>query len=427
MKHKHFAAFLLAALLLVPAARCEQTAYFTIEQTRLLQGMNRTWQQGYEPSITGNKLTLVLPIVSKQAQGSIRTELIIGDTSVSPFKPQTMRVSTERTQSGLYAVRLMLELYQDRRNGDYECVIRVSGTTKAGKAIKTDIPYTLRIRDGLPCRETVRMRVQGVASDLRVGEDGVVTATLVNPCRTVRFEQIALRVSDESGQIIPQSADVLYIDNIAPGGRAAVSFPLTVRAGAAVAPHRLRFSLEYQALGQTVTQTEGYTVPVTQDMRLEQGGLKMAGSVVAGDSVALSLPLMNMGKADIINTLVTLQMPGVAQRQSVLVGTLAPGETKQAQMTVMTDKALSGDFSGTLNVSATDNDGNPVSFSLPVSLTVEAPVAIVSADAPQTAPTEKPPYLASGLGIGCALLLTAFILQGIALRGKIRRLEEEKL
>ena len=131
MKTKYKIAVLLTALLLIPifAVQAEEKPAFTIDQRRVLQGMNRSWLQGYEPTVSGNALNLVVPILSDQADGQIQAELVFPDEAVSPFKPQIMSVKTQRAESGLYPVRLSLNLYPDRRSGDYACVIRVTGKT----------------------------------------------------------------------------------------------------------------------------------------------------------------------------------------------------------------------------------------------------------------------------------------------------------
>lgn len=428
MKSKYFIAVLLTVLFLVPifGAQAEDSP-FTIDQDRILNGMNRSWLQGYEPSVYQNKWTLVLPILSDQAYGSIQIELIIADETLSPFKPQTMSVKTQRSESGIYAVRLPLELYADRNNGDYACTIRITGKTKSGDALSMEMPYTVRIRDGQPSREVMRIQITDVITDLKVGEDGTVTATLTNPCKTVSFEQPVLRISDSSREIIPQGADVLYLDDLNPGESRTVIFPMTVKPGAAVSHHILDFNLSWISLGKTVTQEESYTVPVTQEMHLENGGLKMADSVIAGDSLTITLPLMNMGRADLINVLATVSLPGVTDKQSVLVGTITPGETRNAQITITPGKHVVGDFIGTLTVEATDHDGNPTSFSLPLSLSVDAPVIAAVTDTTVTKEKKALPYLTYGLAGGCGVLLLICIVQGIVLRRKIRKLEEDRL
>ncbi|MBR0217664.1 MAG: hypothetical protein IJQ33_00465, partial [Clostridia bacterium] len=415
--------------LLIPFfdAQSEEKADFEIDRRRVLQGMNRSWLQGYEPTISNNHLSMVIPILSDQAEGSIQTEWIVLNESASPFKPQTMYVKTQRGENGVYAVRLDLKMYTDRRNGDYPCVIRITGKTKAGKALAAEIPYTLRVRDGLPSKEILRMAINDVETDLNVGEDGTIRFTLTNPCRTVAYEQPVLHITDPTGEIIPREVDVLYLPDLAPGESMQVEYPVAVPAKASVARHSLKFDLSWTALGQTVTQTESYTVAVRQEIRLEQGGLKMASTVIAGDSVTLSLPLMNMGKADIVNVLAAVSLPGITERQAVLVGAIAPGETRQAQITLTAGKDISGDFQGTLAVEGEDNDGNPVSFSLPIQLTVEKPaVSAAAADTVQQK-NEQLPFLIYALAGGCGLLLLVLLLQGVLLRRKIHRLEEDKL
>lgn len=428
MKIKYFLAVLLTVLFLVPifSAQAEDSP-FTIDQDRILSGMNRSWLQGYEPSIAQNRLTLVLPILSEEASGYIQTEIIMADAALSPFKPQTMSVKTQRSESGIYAVRLSLELYADRTNGDYACTIRITGKTKSGDTLSMEMPYTVRIRDGQPSREVMRMQITNVVTDLKVGEGGIVTATLTNPCKTVTFEQPVLRISDSSQEIIPQETDVLYLDDLNPGESRTITFPVTVKPSASVSHHILDFNLNWYSFGQNITQTESYTVPVTQEMRLENGGLKMADSVIAGDSLTITLPLMNMGRADLINVLATVSLPGVTDKQSVLVGTITPGETRNAQITITPGKHVVGDFIGTLTVEATDHDGNPTSFSLPLSLSVDAPVIAAVTDTTVAKEKKAPPYLTYGLAGGCGVLLSICIVQGIVLRRKIRKLEEDRL
>lgn len=108
-------------------------------------------------------------------------------------------------------------------------------------------------------------------------------------------------------------------------------------------------------------------------------------------------------------------------------GRIVPGETKQAQLTVTPGKGTEGDFAGTLTVEATDSDGNPTSFSLPVQLAVEKPAKNETAVGSPEPAREEPPVLVYALGGGCGLLLLLLILQGILLRKKIHHLEEETL
>lgn len=428
MKIRIVSAVLLAAVFLalicIPAQAEEA---FTIDERQILQGMKRSWLQGYEPAVSQNTMTYVLPILSDSASGSIDAEIIMADESISPFKLQSMKAKAHPSGSGVWGVRFTLNLHEDRRNGDYAATIRITGKDRQGSPLQTEIPYTFRIRDGQPTREVIRLQVDKVESDFKVGEDGMITITLTNPCKTVPFEQPVLMISDSAGDIIPKRSGVMYLDDLAPGETVTVQFPMTVLPKASVSPHIVRLDMNWKALGQAADQSENHTLPVTQEIRMEHGGLRMADSVVAGDVLTLTLPVLNRGKADIIDVMVTLEMPGVVERQSVLVGRIAPGETKNAQLSITPGKHLEGGFSGTITVTATDNDGNPAEISLPVALSVEKPVQYdeSSMQAAQEEPAN--PVIMYALSAGCAVLLITCIVQGAVLRRKIRKLEEDRL
>ena len=193
MKIKYKIAVLLAALFLAPlfAARADSPD-FTLEDRRVLTGMSRSWLQGYGPDIRNNTLTLILPILSDRAQGDIQAEWTLADESLSPFKPQNMAVKAQRNESGLWALRFSLSLHADRQNGDYPGVIRVTGRDGSGNALSADFPYTLRIRDGQPTKETLRLDISLLRTDLKVGEEGEIALRVTNPFSSLLTEPAVL-------------------------------------------------------------------------------------------------------------------------------------------------------------------------------------------------------------------------------------------
>ena len=62
MKKKRLFAVLLTAVLLVPifAARGEGAPALSLDENRILRGMDRSWYQGYEASTDRNKWSLIL-------------------------------------------------------------------------------------------------------------------------------------------------------------------------------------------------------------------------------------------------------------------------------------------------------------------------------------------------------------------------------
>ena len=431
MKMNKLLAVLLTALFLTPffAAQAEPAEALTVDEAAVLKGMDRSWRQGYTPSVSKNHWNLILPVRSEQAAGVLKAELIVNNERVTPFKAQTMIVDAREEEKGLWGVRFSLAMFSGQKNADYPCTVRVTGTDRDGRELRLDYPCTVEIRGAKESLEKPRILITDVRADLSVGEEGEIQVTLANPCAATNIADLEMKVSDAAGHILPKESDTLKIGSLPVGESVTVSYPVTVLEKASVAPHMLKMDLAWTAAGQAATYSENNTVSVRQEIRLEQGGLRMAPGVTAGDSVTMTLPLMNMGKADLVNVLATVTLPGVTERQSVLVGTIQPGETKQAQLILSPAKDIEGDFSGTLAVECTDQDGNPASFELPVELKVEKPKPKEAKQntAGETAGMGQPAVLTWVLAGGCGLLLTLLMAQSIVLRRKLHLLEEEKL
>lgn len=423
MKKIMFLLVMAAALFLMPVGVRGEEA-FTLDQTAVLNGMGRSWAQGYEPIVSNGAMTLHFPLRSAKNVGKISVTLKLADESVSPFKNGT--TATYQLMDGLYRVSLRMELRPDRINGDYAATLLVSGQDADGGRLETVFPLTLSIRDGRMPEETVAGHyLNQVSADLRVGEDATLAMTLTNPSRYAAMTGITLTVTDETGDILPASSDTILLPDLLPGETADIAAPLKVLPTASVSLHRLVCALSWTALGQPGSWTETFTVPVEQEMRVEHGAVSMPGSILQDSMAALTLPVMNLGRTEVRNVIAKLTVPDVCEDNSVLVGTIAPGETKDMKLSFTPGKSVLGDVAGQLTVSYEDPWGNADSFSVPVTLTVEAPAP--PPDMVEKVEKALPPWILPALGGACCFLLLLLLLQGILLRRKIRRLEEDRL
>lgn len=398
-------------------------AEFEIDQHSTLAGMSRSWYQGYAPSITNHKMTLCLPIRSDSCAGDITVSLALDDPNVFLLAsgPQTVTVSPK---DGIYPVKLCLDLERYRRNGDYPATITIQGTDANGKEIVETIPYVIRIRDGYGSHESMQPKISEVIGDLNVGSDGSLSLTITNPTTTQSIMDGAITVTDASGEILMSGSNRVEIAEILPGKSETVSIPMTVKGNAAISAHTLEVTLSYQVLGKDAAWKESFTVPVTQEIRLEQGGVQLP-TAIAGELSNMTLPLMNMGKGELQNVLVKLEMDGVLDAQSVLVGTMAAGETKQAKLTFTPKLNSVGTHSGAVTITCEDAYGNAFAQTLDVTLTVDEPLP--EAELLQEEETEKMSIGTVVLIVLCVLLAGGLIAQGAILRSNIHKLEEERL
>lgn len=419
---KKYICIVLTLLLVLSLGVTVHAEEFTIDEHAEIDGMSRTWYQGYEPSISYHTMTIHLPLRAETCVGDITVSIALDDPHVFLFtsQPKTVTVSP---RNGLYPVKLSLSLERYRRNGDYPATITASGKTESGEEITETIPYIIRIRDGYSNQETMEPVISDVTGDLNVGSEGSLKLTITNPTTTQSILEGEITVTDASGEILMTGSNRVRIPEILPGRSETVTIPMTVSGMASISLHTLEVKFTYTALDHETEWTESFTVPVAQAIRLEQGGVSMP-TAIAGELGNLSLPLMNMGKGELQNLLVKLSMDGVLDEQSVLVGTVAPGETKQAKLTFMPMLDSVGTHSGTVTITCEDAYGNAFSQTLDVTLTVEEPIPEVEHQ------QEEEKKLSTGmvvLIVLCVLMVTGLVIQGTLLTMKIHKLEEERL
>lgn len=417
-----FICAVLLGLLALPAAA---DTVIALDEKASFDGMGgKSWYQGYSPKITGNTMTLCLPIRGDALSGDLTAALTLNDPDVYLLRgtPEPVTVSQA---NGIYPVKLTLDLQSARVNGDYPATVRLTGQDAQGNPVEGEMPIVLRIRDGRKSQESLTPAVTVESASLDAGAEGSVILSLHNPARALSMAGLTLTVTDSTGEVLMCGSHRLTLPELLPGQTQQLTVPMMVKGDAAISLHTLEVKLSYQVLEESKDYTESFTLPVTQAIRLEQGGAALAPTAIAGETAALSVPLMNMGKGELRNVMITLEMDGVIARQSVLVGTLAPGETKDGRLTFTPPEDAIGAHTGTVTITCEDGYGNQSEQTLPVTLTVEEGV---QTDLLTQAPADPPPaWVIPALAVLSGLLLAGLIAQGCLLRGKLHRLEEERL
>ena len=413
----------LTMLLVLSMSVTAFAAEFEIDQNTKIDGMSRTWYQGYAPSISYHKMTICLPIRAESCVGDITVSLALDDPNVFVLSGEPKEV-TVSPKNGIYPVKLVLPLEQYRRNGDYPATITIKGIDGNGKEIVETMHYVIRIRDGYGSHETLEPVISDVVGNLDVGTDGNLSLTISNPTTTQSIMDGEITVTDSTGEILMSGSNRFSVPEILPGISETVSIPMTVKGNAAISQHTLEVKLSYSCLGKSAEWTESFTVPVTQAIRLEQGGVQLP-TAIAGELGDMTLPLMNMGKGELRNVLVKLEADGVLDAQSVLVGTMAAGETKQAKLTFTPKLDSVGIYSGTVTITCEDAYGNAFTQTLDVTLTVDEPIPEVELQ--QEEEKEKMSPVTIVLIFLCIALVAGLVVQGTILTKKIHTLEEERL
>ena len=423
-------ALIVFAVLLMGIRACPAFAQsaFHIDQDYRTTKMGRSWGQGYAPDITGNTMTLYLPVRSAQAVGTLTARWMVEQPLHSPFAENQV-VAHAAGQDGLYVLRFALPLHADRQVGVYACRVQVEGKDKAGNPIREALPLELTITKGAPSADTAPLRVTRVdAPALKPGTTGDVHLALKNTTAAQQLRGLSITLSDAAGDVLPAGADTVYRETLAPGEEWQVSLPLTVLASATARPHQLQLTARFLDMeGKPRELTERHTVRIQHEVALHHGAPSFPARVVQQSVNDYALTLMNMGDGDLRHVTLTFDVPGFAQGQSVLVGEIPRDESRTAKAALTAGSNTLGDVSGTVTVRYEDAYGTAGSFTVPLQTTVEekpAPVAPPTLDEADKEPTPWTQWAPWGLA---ALLFAALVAQTLLTRRRIRHLEEDAL
>ena len=132
---------------------------------------------------------------------------------------------------------------------------------------------------------------------------------------------------------------------------------------------------------------------------------------------------MNTGKSTIYNCIMQFDVEGISSGGSILIGTIAAGESKSGTANLRPDSGILGEVSGDLTISYEDDYGEKYSKSVEVSSTVTEKAVAASTD---EAKENRNPlwwlFLLLGLTVGGA----AGAGIPLAIISRKRRLEDEK-
>ncbi len=409
---------------------------FVVDTIHVYTGMDRPYGQEYTPVTSGNTMTIVLPLVSDVAQGAITATLMPKTPNSAPFKLRGLEKKFTQKEYrfasdtvSAYLVIFKLELYPSRINGEYPLVVTVSGADAQGNAISQAFDLEAIVADGIEDSEAPQAEItafQAGSDYLNAGEDGEIRLHVRNTSDLRVMKNMAVRLQDTSGDILPLDVDTVRIGHLSAGESKECVIPVTVAQKAATQLHTVEITVQYTyGGGKTGSTSVKYTVDVRQPVHLAYTEATLPVRVTHGDVPSFSITLMNMGKSTISNTLLTFSIPGLSNGGSVLAGTIEPGESKAAATNFRVDNGTLGEVSGTLTISYDDAYGEAHKIELPLKTVIEEKVMqVYGAQEEREKGKQHPIWIPYTICAAMALLL---ILQRIWLLRKIRTLEERHL
>lgn len=253
---------------------------------------------------------------------------------------------------------------------------------------------------------TPRLMVSETKIEKRVkpGENTTLCVTLKNYSKSKAVYNIKLSVTDDSGEIKPVNSANKYVEKIGANSSYKWDIELTASPVSQIGEHLLTVSSEYEdEYYNSYSASDIVRVNVEQTVDLEYSGVILPKTVYADETETMDISLMNTGKSNIRNCIISLENDNLQTGGAQLVGEIPSGEQKSSKLNIRVGKTL-GDTEATVTITFEDEFGKSYTKEQKVSTTiVEKPVE------PETEEEEQAKYP----------LWWAFLLGGLVLGGAV--------
>lgn len=439
----------------------QESLKLAIDNQNRYEGMDKTYSDGYVPTVADGKVHIVVPLICKS--GSVRNDELsvtmeLGDTAAMPFvnknynktiRQQSASVNDGTATKEVYLIDVSLDLKTDRINGSYPVLITVSGTDSKGRAAEQTFTIYVNITDGIdpnaePATEAVTEEPVTYApkvlvadckvskSQIYAGDEIEVSVTLQNTSKTESIQNMTV-TADALGEYftILSASDSIYIGSIAAGGTTDVVLQYQVNPATPQGQYDLTLNMDYaDSKGGTYSGSGNAKLNILQPLSVEFDPIQIVSEAKVADTIDASIQAMNLGRSKIYNVRARLEGDGLNPGGTIFIGDMEPGTTASASTTVYVTAltegtALYGMTTGTVTYSYEDEAGNEYEQTEEFSIMIQSPFSDTKTEEEEEEPGHW--WVIVGVIAGILVLIGVFCLVQWFLRRREREQEDEDI
>lgn len=414
----------------------------TIDTENIYDGMDKAYEDGYVPRTENGFMYIVLPMLSNGNiyQNRIKVSLGLGSGASSPFvmanyektfEMETVTPKNSNEEKELFLIEFTVKLSSERINGVYPVAVNISGYDDSGTPIDCSYTIYVTITDGksnqvtqpapeVATAEPVVYISNSVVQPDKVmaGEEFTLTVTLKNSLTTKSVKNMLVKIDTGNLHInLLENTNVFQVDKIPAGGETELTFRLGSDASIPAGKYNLNFTFNYDSSKTLNLSSSGSTiVEIHQPANMELVMPRFAQSVTVGETIPLSLQVMNMGRDPMYNVRCTVSGFGFAPSNTGYIGTMDAGSsaTTEVELYIIALNASQGNENGsqygntvgTVTLIYEDETGQEYQQETQFETTVNRPVVEVA----QTASGEDAEEKAAGQWWISVLILGGVIL-----------------
>lgn len=253
----------------------------------------------------------------------------------------------------------------------------------------------------------------------------VIRVTIVNTNKEYLVRNVKMSFSDDTGDIVTDGMSSKYVDRISSGGTYIWEIPVTAAKTSTIGEHNTMISIDYEdTAGGSYNVSEVLRIPVRQTSQLDFDGASLPTKVVQGDTVTVSVNLMNTGKSALYNCKMQCDIESLLSGGTSFAGQIDPGTNKTVAANLQVSTEAEGEVKGTIIISYEDAFGEVTEQKVNVSTIIDKKIEVAEKEEEE----EKKMNPLWWLFILIGLLVGGGAGFGIpfALRERKQRLEDEQ-
>lgn len=390
-----------------------------IDTKNIYVGMSKAYEDGYVPTIQNGYMHLVLPLVpsGKVYKNRVKVSLSLDASSFSPFVIANYEKAFELESvvpensidvQEIFLITFDLKMSDNRRDGVYPVTLNISGYDEDGNPITYIYTIYVTISDGkaetittsveIPAAEPVVYICKSVMLPERpmAGEEFTLSVTLKNSLTAKSIRNMLVTVDTGNMQInLLEDSNIFQINKIAAGGDTTLTLHLRADTSLPAGKYTLNFSFKYDSNETLNLASSGSAIiEVKQPTNMELVMPRFAESVTVGETVPMSLQVMNMGRDPMYNVRCVVSGYGFAPSNTGYIGKMEAGSssTTKVELYIIALNASKGnengnqygDTTGKITLIFEDESGMEYQQETEFNTTVKRPiVAVTQTDNPQ--------------------------------------------
>lgn len=440
---KRMACICLLLLALLPpdsGARADGSG-LSIDSNTLYPEMEKTYAQGYVPTVTNGEVILILPLVGTIGGSEVNVTVDLGSTLDSPFLFGNYSQKATGTNSFLF--RFQIPLSDKRKNGAYPVVLSAAYLDASGSPTAQSFTVFVIITDGssaspteapaqepsvssyVPSADQPELYITecAITPDTVGGDETFSVHVKVKNIGNKRARACKLLYGSDSADIVPvEPNNAILFGEIQYGKEVEATFQLKTDRHALAGKRAFYILLSYSArTGGTFENRREFLIEVAQPCAIGYDAVSLPPRVTAGETLSLPANVFNTGRSNIRNVTVSLTGAGLFPASSVFLGDIAPGEAAYGEMKVfigmlsMTEGFAQsyGATSGTYLITYEDDAGETYRQEQQLKTEILQPeIPPTPTPLPETTEPVSEWWITALVGFACIMIVVAIVTVG---------------